>query len=270
MRIMEHTRVIWATMNASYRMKFLIPVGGKSKTRARQSLGQLMNNYREVVDFDFDSGSMVVNGKPMMSFNKEYWLPSKDGEQPEIETLANDGPDLSDTDALKYFHDKLKLASKIPFSRFDKDSPATYEMTAEGLIREEIKFSKFINRLRSSFQELLVKPLYIQVCLKFPELQKDMNLKSMISIQYNKDNMFDELKTMEIMQKRLDFISALKDNLVETDENMNDVPFFDLDFLVKKYLKMDPSDLEQNAEVKKQKEEKKKKEGGGDDLGLGI
>jgi hypothetical protein len=82
--------------------------------------------------------------------------------------------------------------------------------------------------------------------------------------------MFDELKTMEIMQQRLDFISALKDNLVETDENMNDVPFFDLDFLVKKYLKMDPSDLEQNAEVKKQKEEKKKKEGGGDDLGLGI
>ena len=113
---------------------------------------------------------------------------------------------------------------------------------------------KFINRLRSSFQELLVKPLYIQVCLKFPELQNDLNLKSMISIQYNKDNMFDELKTMEIMQKRLDFISALKDNLVETDENMNDIPYFDLDFLVKKYLKMDPTDLDQNAKEKKQKE----------------
>jgi hypothetical protein len=211
----------------------------------------------------------------MMSFNKEYWLPSKDGEQPEIETLANDGPDLSDTDALKYFHDKLKLASKIPFSRFDKDSPATYEMTAEGLIREEIKFSKFINRLRSSFQEILVKPLYIQICLKFPELQKDLNLKSMVSIQYNKDNMFDELKTMEIMQKRLDFISSLKDNLVETDSEMNDVPYFDLDFLVKKYLKMDPSDLDQNVKTKKMKEEKKKKDaeaaGGDDGLGdLGI
>ena len=94
----------------------------------------------------------------------------------------------------------------------------------------------------------------------------------MISVQYNKDNMFDELKTMEIMQKRLDFISSLKDNLVETDENMNDVPYFDLDFLVKKYLKMDPSDLNQNVETKKKKEEEKKKkaeEGGGDDLGLG-
>jgi hypothetical protein len=94
----------------------------------------------------------------------------------------------------------------------------------------------------------------------------------MISVQYNKDNMFDELKTMEIMQKRLDFITALKDNLVETDENMNDIPYFDLDFLVKKYLKMDPSDLDQNVKTKKQKEEEKKKkaeEGGGDDLGLG-
>jgi hypothetical protein len=92
----------------------------------------------------------------------------------------------------------------------------------------------------------------------------------MISVQYNKDNMFDELKTMEIMQKRLDFISALKDNLVETDENMNDIPYFDLDFLIKKYMKMDPSDLQQNEEEKKKKEEMKKKEGGGDDLGLGI
>ena len=245
LRIMEHTRVIWATMNASYRMKFLIPVGGKSKTRARQSLSQLMNNYREIVDFDFDSGSMQVNGKPMMSFNKEYWLPSKDGESPEIETLANDGPDLSDTDSLKYFHDKLKLASKIPFSRFDKDSPATYEMTAEGLVREEIKFSKFINRLRSSFQELLVKPLYIQICLKFPELQKDFSLKSMISVQYNKDNMFEELKNMEIMSKRLEFLGSLKD-LTQTDAEGNEVPYFDLDFLVKKYLKMDPNDLDQN------------------------
>jgi len=184
-----------------------------------------------------------------MSFNKEYWLPSKDGEQPEIETLANDGPDLSDTDALKYFHDKLKLASKIPFSRFDKDSPATYEMTAEGLVREEIKFSKFINRLRSSFQEILVKPLYIQICLKYPELQKDISLKSMISIQYNRDNMFEEIKNMEIMSKRLELIGSLKD-LSQADAEGNEKPFFNLDFLVKKYLKMDPNDLDQNAKAR--------------------
>jgi hypothetical protein len=90
----------------------------------------------------------------------------------------------------------------------------------------------------------------------------------MISVQYNKDNMFEELKTMEIMQKRLDFISSLKDNLVETDENMNDIPYFDLDFLIKKYLKMDPNDLQQNNDYKDKKKKKKEEEGGGEEGGI--
>lgn len=276
MRIMETTRVIWAVMNSSYRMKFIIPVGGKSKTRAKQSLAQLMNNYREVVDFDASSGSLKVDGKPMMAFNKEYWLPSKEGESPEIETVAQDGPDFNDTDSLKYFADKLKMASKIPFSRFDKDSPATYEMSAEGLIREEIKFEKFVNRLRSTFQELLVKPLYIQMCLKFPHLKNDVNFKTQISLLYNADNMFAELKEMEIFQKRIDFISSMKDTITTQDKDMNDVSFFDLQFLVERFLKMDPTDLEQNKKMKEKAiEDKKKGDGkegdasaGGVDLGF--
>lgn len=265
LRIMETTRIIWAVMNSSYRMKFIIPVGGKSKTRAKQSLAKLMNNYREVVDFNFESGELEVDGKPMMAFNKEYWMPSKDGEQPEIETLGNDGPDLSDTEALKYFADKLKLASKIPFSRFDKDSPATYEMSADGLIREEIKFGKFINRLRSTFQEILIKPLYLQIALKFPELKDDLNLKTQISLRYNKDNMFEELKFMEIMERRVDFISRIKDTLVDQDEDFNDVPFFDLEFLINRFLKMDPKDLEENKKIKLNKKQDKKDQGEGDD-----
>lgn len=257
LRIMEHTRVIWAVTNASFKMKFIIPVGGKSKTRAKQSLAQLMQNYREVVDFDFESADLKVNGKPMMQFNKEYWLPQKDGDSPEIETLANEGPDLSDTDALKYFSDKLKLASKIPFSRFDTESPATYEMSAEGLIREEIKFGKFVNRLRSSFQEILVKPLFLQMALKFPELKEDTSFRNAIALQYNEENMFAELKEMEIFQKRVDFISSIKDSLVEQDSEMNDIPYFDLDFLVKRFLKMSPDDLAKNAAIKKKKKENK-------------
>ena len=272
MRIMEVTRVIWAVMNSSYRMKFIIPVGGKSKTRAKQSLGQLMNNYREVVDFDFESGSLSVDGKPMMAFNKEYWMPSKEGEQPEIETVANDGPDLSDTEALKYFADKLKLASKIPFSRFDKDSPATYEMSAEGLIREEIKFEKFINRLRSSYQELLVKPLYLHIMLKHPALKNDLNFKNQVSLRYNADNMFAELKEMEIIQKRVDFISSVKDSLVEQDEEMNDIPFIPLDMLIDQYMHLDPSfyaKIKERKEADKKKDDKK--EGGGDEeIDLGF
>jgi hypothetical protein len=231
-------------------MKFIIPVGGKSKTRAKQSLAQLMNGYREVVDFDYQSGELTTNGKPHMQFNKEYWLPSKEGEVPEIESLGGDGPELSDIETLKYFSDKLKMASKIPFSRFDKDSPAGFEMAADGMLREEIKFSKFVNRLRSIFQEILVKPLYNQMILEYPELKDDESFKNSVSIRYNKENLFDEMKKMELVSKRVEFIQTLKDNMTVQDADMNEISYWDLDFLIEKYGGFSEEDLEANRKYK--------------------
>ena len=188
LRIMEHSRIIWAVVNSSFKTKFIIPVGGKSKTRAKQSLGVLMQSYREVMDFDMDSGELKVNGKPMMPFNKEYWLPSNDAGQPEIETVANDGPDLSDTDAIRYFREEFHKVTKIPLSRFDQESPPSWEMNAEGTTRDEIKFGRFINRMRTQFQEILVKPLWQQMALDFPELAEDDNFRQQIGIEFEMNN----------------------------------------------------------------------------------
>lgn len=257
LRIMEHSRVIWATVNASFKTKFVIPVGGKSKTRARQSLGVLMQNYREQIDFDTDSGELKVNGRPMMPFNKEYWLPSGDAGEPTIENIGNDGPDLSDTDALKYFREKLIKVSKIPLSRFDMESPPSWEMNAEGMTRDEIKFGRFVTRLRSVFQEIMVKPLWIQMCLDFPQLKDDDAFKSQIGVKYNKYNIFEEMKEMEILQKRLDFVTAMKDGLVETDSNMNEIKYFSSEFLIQRFLGLSSDDLRLNKKLKAVEDEEK-------------
>jgi hypothetical protein len=254
LRIMEHTRIIWAVTNASFKTQFIIPVGGKSKTRAKQSLAQLMNSYREVVDFDFESGEIQTNGKPMMPFNKEYWLPSKDGESPEIQTVGGDGPDLGDTESLKYFSDKLKVASKIPFSRFDKEGASTYDIEASGMLRDEIKFSKFIDRLRSIFQEILIKPVYLQMCLNHPELKNDVSFKAGLGLKFVKDNVFEEIKEMELQSRRVDFIGNLKTQLSIMDENMTEVPYFDLGWLIKRYGGFTRDDLKANDRAKKKAE----------------
>ena len=135
--------------------------------------------------------------------------------------------------------------------RFDKDSPADFNMVGEGMARDEIKFSKFINRLRSIFQEILVKPLYIQMVLKYPDLKDDEAFKANITIKYNKDNLFEEMKTIELTQKRIEFITAMKDSLTTTDAEGNDNPYFNVDFLVKKYLKLDEDDIVMNNRYKK-------------------
>lgn len=258
LRIMETTRIIWAVNNSSFKTKFIIPVGGQSKNRSKQSLATLMNNYHEVVDFDFESGTLKTNGKPMMQFSKEYWLPSKDGDSPEIETLGGDGPDISDTEALKYFYDKLKKASKIPFTRFDTEGSTIFEMDATSTLREEIKFSKFIDRLRSMYREIWMKPVYIQMCLKHPELSQDMMFRNGIGCKYVKDNIFEEIKEIELSTKRAEYISTLKDTFVETDAEMNEIPFFDLEYLIDKFGGFTPDFLlgnEQAKERKKLKEE---------------
>jgi hypothetical protein len=167
-----------------------------------------------------------------------------------VEVLGGEGPELSDTEALKYFHDKLKMASKIPFMRFDKESPAGYEVAAEGMMRDEVRFNRFVERLRSIFKEILVKPLYIQMILDHPELKDDIAFKAGITVEFNSNNIFEELKSIELSKSRLEYITTLRNDLVEQDSEMNDVPYWDLDFLIERYGKFDEDDLNSNKKYK--------------------
>ena len=255
LRTMEATRIIWAVTNASYKTQYIIPVGSVQSPRGRQTLAQAMANYKEVVDFDWDSGEISTNGRPMLQFYKDIFLASEGGETPQIQNLGGDGPDISDTETLKYFRDKLRQASKIPNSRFEKEQgEGVYTMSAEGINREEIRFSKFISRLRAIFSEILIKPLYIQMCLKHKEIMTDMNYRVNLGLEYNKDSIFEENKEIELIQKQSDVISSINSSMVVTDDEGNETPYFDFDFLVRKFLGMSDEDLKLNQRFKDEKQ----------------
>lgn len=258
LRTMEATRIIWAVTNASYKTQYIIPVGSVQSPRGRQTLAQAMNNYKELVDFDWDSGEIKTNGRPMLQFYKDIFMASEGGETPQIQNLGGDGPEISDTETLRYFRDKLREASKIPFTRFDKDQDGgSYTMSAEGIARDEIRFSKFINRLRSIFQEILVKPLYLQMCLKHRAIMSDMNYRVNLGLDYNKDSSFEKNKEIEVLQKQSDFISSIMSSMVEHDAEGNEIPYFDFDFIVRKFFDMSDEDLKQNQRFKDEKALKK-------------
>ena len=251
LRIMEQTRIIWSVVNSSYRTKFVIPVGGKSKTMAKQTLGSLMQSYRENVDFDNESGELSINGKSMMPFSKEYWIPEGEQGTPTIENIGNDGPDLSDTESLKYFVDKLITVSKIPKNRFFKDDSPTWESSAEGYTREEIYFSRFVDRLRGKIQEVLLAPVILQTKRDIKELADDPLFESKVNLTWSRYDVFEQLKEKELLQAELDLISAAKDSLIDFDAEGNEVRFFASEFLVRKYLtSMSESDLKLNRKLK--------------------
>jgi len=254
LRIMESTRIMWAVTNSSFKTTFTIPVENH-QNRGKQTLAETMHSYREVIDFNNESGEIMVNGRPMLPFNKEYWFPSVNGESPQVQTLGGDGPDLSDTEAMNYFKQKLWQASKIPFTRFDHmQGRGQYVLSTESMMREELKFRNFINRLRSIYKELIVKPVYIQLCLKHKEFATDVQFRNSLTLSFISDNVFTEMREIEVIQKKTDFIGMLMQNIAETDADGNQVPYFDLDFLVSRFSGMTQEDLDANAKMKEKKQ----------------
>lgn len=251
LRIMENTAVIWKIMNSTFRLKMVVPIGNKSPQKAKESLAELMSVYKEEINLDYDSGELVVNGRASVGqFYKNYMFPSKNGESPEVETLSGDGPDLSNPDAMKYYADKLKSDSKIPTSRFNNDSGGgQVYISAEGLDREEVRFQRFINRLRSIFQEILQKPLWIQMTLEYPEIVDDELFKANLGIRYVKDNIFERMREKEVLQKELEIVQSLKDIMMDDGTEA----YFSTEWLIQKYLSMTPDELEENKIYKEGK-----------------
>ena len=243
LRIIEHSKVIWHTMNAPIRLTTTVPVGTKSMQKAKEDIREFTNTLKEDISFDGESGELKVDGKPNILFYKNYVLPVNDrNEQIKIEPLEYAGPNLSGSELLKYFHDKLKLDSKIPESRFG-DGMGTYTMNSEGISREEIRYNKFISRLRSAFKELLTKPLYIQMCLEFKELKDDPKFSNAIGLQFYDDNVFEEIKQQDLLNKRLATLNALKAVVDDSGQ-----PYFSTEYLIKEYLKMSDEDIDKNRD----------------------
>ena len=262
-RIIEQAQLIWTITNASYKMKFTIPVKNMSRAHAMQTLSSAMNRYKEDIKFVGDTGELTVNGQVNLPFNKEYWMPETESGSPQIETLSGEGPELNDSDYLKFFKNQLYKISKIPLSRFDQESGETwFGADASSVARTEIDFGRFVTRLRNTFSQIILKPLIIQLCIDMPELQEERPFLNSIQLKYNSYNIFEELLEMDLMQKRVEFIQMMKDSMVDMDPNGCEVKFFSSEFLVKKYLKMSDADLAENAKMKEKEMEELNLAGG--------
>lgn len=265
LKIMENTRIIWNVMNASYRLKFVIPTGTQSQQKALQTLGQVMSNYKEDISINDNSGELTINGRPKVQFYKNYLFPEKDGQTPDISSLNPSGPDFNVMDNVLYFFNKLKMDSKIPYARFSSRSstPINYQIGVDQMQRDEIRFEKFLRRLRSIFQEILVKPLYIQMCLDYPELSKDRNFKSKLGLNYNRESELEEMIQMGGFTKRIEFVNGLSEIKMKIGEE--EVSYFDKEFLINRFLGITPDQAKTNEKYKKKEAkeaEKKAKEGG--------
>ena len=262
-RIIEQAQIIWVVTNAQYKTKFTIPVKGMNRARGSQTLNAAMNRYREDIKFISDTGELTINGQAQMPFNKEYWMPESEAGTPEIETLGGDGPELMDSDYLKYFKNQLYSISNIPLNRFDSDSDVNWFGTeADSYLRSEIDFGRYVARQRNIFAQVILKPIWLQLCLDIPDMQTEKDFQTCVQVQYKSYNLFEELMQISVMQKRIEFISDTKESLTDMDKEGNEISYFSNKFLVQKYLHLSDADIKLNEKYKQEEIEELNLAGG--------
>ena len=246
---LENSRMVWNIMNAQKRMKVTVPVGNISQDKAKAKINEVKADWNEETTIDEISGEMVVNGSPKFSFTKTYFFPKRDNGEMSVEEISSEGYDMSDIAPLKYFWRRFILETKVPANRFMIDPAAEGAHPLGGddasITREEYAFSRFISRIRVIYREILLKPLWVQICLMMPELASSELLKQCIGIVFNEENMFVQAKERTALKQGAEIIGTLSQLMLGENK-----PFFSMKFLIQKFLGMSDEDLALNEKYK--------------------
>ena len=208
LRMIEDSLVIYRLSRAPERRIFYIDVGNLPKQKAEQYLREVMSRYRNKLVYNADTGE-IRDDKKFMSMLEDFWLPRREGGRgTEISTLPG-GQNLGELEDVKYFQKKLYRALNVPESRLESDNSFNIGRSAE-ITRDEVKFQKFIVRLRKRFSDLFNDLLKTQLVLKGVITLEDWDvMKEHIQYDYVADNYFSELKQQEILNERLALLQQM-------------------------------------------------------------
>jgi hypothetical protein len=208
LRVLEDATVIYRISRAPERRIFYIDVGNLPKMKAEQYLRDMMVRHKNRLVYDATTGE-VRDDRKFMTMLEDYWLPRREGGKgTEITTLPG-GENLGKMEDVEYFQKKLYQSLNVPATRLQTEQ--TYSIgRATEITRDEVKFSKFIGRMRSKFSSLFLKCLEKQLVLKGVVTVEDWKTMSQqIKFDYAKDNYYEELKETDVLNSRLQVASQI-------------------------------------------------------------
>lgn len=208
LRMMEDSLVIYRISRAPERRIFYIDVGNLPKGKAEEYLRGIMNQYRNKLVYDAKTGD-IKDDRKHMSMLEDFFLPRREGGRgTEITTLPG-GENLGQIDDIIYFQKKLYKSLNVPVNRLEQEAQYSLGRTTE-ITRDEVKFKKFVDRLRKRFSDLFMQLLKTQLLLKGIITDADWkDWKESIAFDYIEDNYFSELKQSEMLRERFDMLSSL-------------------------------------------------------------
>ena len=209
LRMIEDSLVIYRLSRAPERRIFYIDVGNLPKIKAEQYLKEVMSRYRNKLVYDASTGE-VRDDRKFMSMLEDFWLPRREGGRgTEITTLPG-GQNLGELADIEYFQKKLYRALGVPESRIANDGGFNLGRSSE-ILRDELKFSKFVGRLRKRFANMFTDFLRTQLILKNVIAPEDWDeISDHIQYDFLYDNQFAELKETELLEGRLGILQQIE------------------------------------------------------------
>jgi len=208
LRMIEDATVIYRISRAPERRIFYIDVGNLPKLKAEQYLRDIMVKYKNKLVYDANTGE-VRDDRKFLSMMEDFWLPRREGGKgTEITTLPG-GQNLGELEDVKYFQKKLYNSLSVPISRLEPAQGFSIGRSSE-VTRDELKFAKFVDRLRNKFADIFNQALRVQCVLKGICTADEWDqFKEHIYYDFIKDNNFAELKEAELMKERLGLLGAV-------------------------------------------------------------
>ena len=207
--MIEDSLVIYRVSRAPERRIFYIDVGNLPKIKAEQYLKDVMNRYRNKLVYDASTGE-IRDDRNQMSMLEDFWLPRREGGRgTEITTLAG-GSNLGEIDDIQYFKKKLFQSLNVPISRLEAEAGFSLGRSTE-ITRDELKFTKFVQRLRKKFTPIFTDILKSQLILKgIITLEDWKKLSQHIQYDFLQDGHFAELKKAELLEDRINALGSIE------------------------------------------------------------
>jgi hypothetical protein len=243
LRMIEDATVIYRIARAPERRIFKIDVGNLPKQKAEQYLRDVMARYRNKLVYDASTGE-IRDDRNYMSMLEDFWLPSREGGRgTDISTLPG-GQNLGEISDIEYFRSKLYRSLNVPVSRLESNSGFNLGRASE-ITRDELKFTKFVQRLRKKFTELFNDILRTQLILKGIINEEDwQSVRDSITYDFLQDGHFAELKNTELMRERLQLANEMRDYIGK---------FYSVDYVRKNILKQNAREIEEiDNQIKKE------------------
>lgn len=206
--MMEDAMVVYRIVRAPERRVFYIDVGKMPKTQAEEYVKRLSDKYRNSKIYDSGTGEISAK-KAQFAAIEDFWMPRREGKGTEIQTLDG-GQMLGETDDVAYFKKKLYKSLKVPTSRLSEET--TFHSQMGEITREEIRFFKFVQKLRTRFNDLFYDIMRKNLILKgkiSPDQWKEIS--DYFSFEWNSDNQFFELRELDALNRRMNILDTVSD-----------------------------------------------------------